>query len=210
VCEGWPFPNLPSFVHGHAENGNQTTGERADERFMYLPLPTINPALGRVESIRRVLIAVPPGFQDRLDWIRRRLPGQELVWDTQVIGLLNPLPDSDWVLRQYTAESHLWSTVSPVVLPGFDDRDAEKAERLLRNAFGHAGFSEEVVRGLTLEWRNVGFRAGVDLASRFKLPDRLHGPRYHVRVRFAQPIRGPLAVGAGRYRGMGLFAAESE
>jgi len=31
---------------------------------------------------------------------------------------------------------------------------------------------------------------------------------YHVRVHFAHPVKGPLAIGAGRYRGMGLFAAD--
>jgi CRISPR-associated protein Csb2 len=208
VCDGWPFPDFASFVHGHAEDGSQSKGDRADERFMYLPLPTINHALNRVESIRRVLIAAPPGFRDRTDWIRQRLPGQELVWGEETFGMLNQLPKSDWVLKQYVGESRVWSTVTPVVLPGYDDRDDTTAERLLRRAFVHAGFSEEVACGLGLDWRNVGFRAGVDLASRFCLPDRLNGPRYHVRVTFPHPIRGPLAVGAGRYRGLGLFAGE--
>jgi CRISPR-associated protein Csb2 len=211
VCNDWP--DLASFVHGHSENGQQATGERADERFMYLPLPSIERRGERGEhvgSIRRVLIAAPPGFQDRIDWIRRRLPGQELVWGDDLRGLLNLLPISDWVLNRYVGESRTWSTVTPVVLPGYDDRDAVTAEQLLRRAFGHAGFSEAVVRSLTLEWRNVGFRVGVELASRYCLPERLNGPRYHIRVRFVHPIRGPLAVGAGRYRGLGLFVAEPE
>jgi CRISPR-associated protein Csb2 len=214
VCKDWPFSNYAAFVHGHDENGNQTKGDRADERFMYLPLPTINSALNRVESIRRVLIAAPPGFKDRIDWIRRRLPGQELVWNAEVIGLLNLLPTNDWVLNQYIGPkggSRTWSTVTPVVWPGHDDRDSQKAERILRKAFVDAGISRELVDGITeIAWRPVGFRAGVDLASRYCLPDRLNGQRYHVRVRFPHPIRGPLAVGAGRYRGLGLFAAESE
>jgi CRISPR-associated protein Csb2 len=61
-----------------------------------------------------------------------------------------------------------------------------------------------------LDWRPVGFRAGVELASRYHLPAGLRGPRYHVRVRFALPIPGPLVVGAGRYRGVGLFARDSD
>jgi CRISPR-associated protein Csb2 len=167
-----------------------------------------------VESIRRVLIAAPSGFKDRIDWIRRRLPGQELVWDSDVVGLLNLLPTNDWVLNQYLGPregARTWSTVTPVVWPGYDDRDSEKAERILRKAFVDAGVSQELVNGITdLAWRSVGFRAGVDLASRYSLPNRLNGQRYHVRVCFPHPVRGPLAVGAGRYRGLGLFAAESE
>jgi CRISPR-associated protein Csb2 len=214
VCRDWPFPEYAAFVHGHDAHGNQTKGERADDRFMYLPLPTINHALNRVESIRRVLIAAPCGYTDRIDWIRRRLPGQELVWGSEVIGLINLLPTSDWVLNQYLGPkegSRTWSTVTPVVWPGYDDRDAAKAERILRKAFVDAGIARELVDGITeLAWRPVGFRAGVELASRYALPDRLKGQRYHVRVCFPHPVRGPLAVGAGRYRGLGLFAAENE
>lgn len=41
-------------------------------------------------------------------------------------------------------------------------------------------------------------------------PDKIKGRMYPVRVRFPHPLRGPLAVGAGRYRGFGLFAAAEE
>lgn len=59
VCHGWPYDPIERFVHGHGSNGLQLKGEHADRRFMYLPLPTINRALDRVEAIRRVLIAAP-------------------------------------------------------------------------------------------------------------------------------------------------------
>jgi CRISPR-associated protein Csb2 len=124
--------------------------------------------------------------------------------------MLTHLSESDWVLRQYTSEARVWSTVTPVVWPGHDDRDDDKAERMLRKAFVDAGLPPELVDGIVeLDWRPIGFRAGVDLASRYELPDKLISPRYHVRVRFPHPIRGPMAIGAGRYRGLGLFAIES-
>ncbi|QVL30006.1 type I-U CRISPR-associated protein Cas5/Cas6 [Telmatocola sphagniphila] len=208
VCDGWPFGSTESFVHGHAGPNRQLKGEEADKRFSYLPLPTINHALNRVEAIRRVLITAPPGFQDRIDWIRRRLPGQDLIdLEGEVKGILNILPTNNWVLEQYTTESCCWSTVTPVMWPGHDDNDARKAEKLLRNAFIHAGLAPEVVAGIEeLDWRPVGFRAGLDLAQNYRRPENLNGRMYHVRVKFAHPVRGPLAVGAGRYRGFGLFA----
>ena len=213
VCKNWPFPeSVASFVHGHdaEDSTKQAKGEKADARFQYLPLPTINHALNRVEAIRRVLIAAPPGFQDRIDYIRRRLAGQELVdIGGEIRGLLNILPTNDWVLKQYTESSHIWSTVTPVIWPGYDDRDSGKAEKLLRKAFVDAGLSQELVDGIAeLEWRQVGFRAGLDLAKNYQRPDHLTGSMYHVRVQFPHPVKGPLAVGAGRYRGLGLFAAE--
>lgn len=206
VCEGWPFGSTERFVHGHDGPNKPLKGVRADERFMYLPLPTINVRLNRVESIRRVLIAAPVECQDRIDWIRRRLSGQELVWDGKPVGLLSILPRSDWVLRQYTDEARVWSTVTPVIWPGHDDHNPRKAEAILRKAFVDAGLSQEIVDGIEeLDWRPVGFRAGLDLAHCYACPENLRGCRYHVRVRFAHSIFGPVVIGAGRYRGLGLL-----
>ena len=88
---------------GHEKHGRSAVPKEdtlAD--LMYLPLPTINSAMGRVESIRRVVIAASTQFADRIEWIRRRLPGQDLIEENekQTVGLLNILPTSDWVLRQ--------------------------------------------------------------------------------------------------------------
>lgn len=237
-CEGWPYGDVAAFVHGHdpADNSKQLKGERADQRFMYLPLPTINAKLNRVESIRRVVVTAPPGFQNRIDWIRRRLPGQELLWNGEAVGLLNLLPTSDWVLRQYTGEFHVWSTVTPVMLPGYDDPDHLRAklrdeategrrrlyerldariESLLRKAIRQAGFSSTLADHAELQWRQVGFRAGVDLATRYARSEHHRNkPRYHVRINWRDAagnslkVCGPVAIGAGRYSGLGLFAGE--
>lgn len=230
VCKDWP--DVASFVHGH-DTADTKKPLKRDERFMYLPLPSIERRGDRGEhvgSIRRVLVVAPPGFQDRIDWVRRRLPGQELAFNAQAKGMLTDLKP-DWVLGRYTGESRTWSTVTPVILPGYDDpdhlrrrlrnnRDAEvqhrllaqlngRIEALLRKALRHAGLSAEVAAAAALEWRQGGFRAGVDLAHRYTRPENLEAfSAYHVRVRFSHPVRGPLAVGAGRYRGLGVFAIE--
>ena len=156
------------------------------------------------------------------------MAGAELVNHDGVVGLLTILPGSDWVLRQYIEESRTWSTVTPVILPGYDDpdhlrrklkdgRDADTQKRylarldsrmdeLLRKAFRQAGYSNELLEQTELDWREVGFQAGVDLASRYLPPENLNNvPRIHVRVRFPIAVRGPLAVGSDRFRGFGLF-----
>lgn len=239
ACAGWPFGDPAPFVHGHVSSTDRQPlrGEGADNRFMYLPLPSIERRGDRGEhvgAIRRVLVAAPPGFADRVEWVRRRLAGRELVWGDTVHGLLADLPGSDWVLGRYTGEARVWSTVTPVVLPGYDDpahvRRRLRANResaapsaavqrellneledgvrgALLRAFAHAGLAA-LVEPDQLGWRNVGFLPGVEPASEFARDE--HHRRfsvYHVRVRFAQPVRGPLAVGAGRYRGLGLFAS---
>jgi CRISPR-associated protein Csb2 len=149
------------------------------------------------------------------------------------------VPGDDRVLSAYTRPASVWSTVTPVVLPGHDEADPktrarrrEKAattedrqtvdqradartEGLLRTAIVQAGFPAELAQAAELDWRPVGFRPGVDLAHRYEMPDYLRRfPRYHVRLRWKSAsgddvaVRGPIVIGAGRYCGFGLFAAE--
>jgi CRISPR-associated protein Csb2 len=208
---GWSDEQINVFVHGKTPEGDHAaSGEKSPDRFLYLPLPTVNRALDRVESIRRVLIAAPAHCREQAAWVRRALAGADLKNESgEIAALATNLPASDWVLRQYVAASTAWSTVTPVILPGHDDRDPAKAGKLLKTAFAQAGYAPELVNQTELEWRRVAFRAGVDLASRYLPPKNLENkPRYHVRVRFPQAIAGPLVVGSGRFRGFGLFARD--
>ncbi|MFO0248548.1 MAG: type I-U CRISPR-associated protein Csb2, partial [Planctomyces sp.] len=132
------------------------------------------------------------------------LLGHELRWDNQIVGLLNLQTGRDWVREQYIRQSKTWSTVTPVVLDGFNDHNARKTEKLLTKALANAGIMVPV----EFEHSPFGFRAGVDPVRDFLRPEKLTGSLVHVRLRFAEPFSGPLAIGAGRYRGFGLFAAE--
>jgi len=227
--QGWPEDRINVFIHGKTPDGSKpSSGEKSPDRFQYLPLPTINHALGRVESIRRVLIVAPSHCGQEIAWARRAMAGAELVNHNGTAALLTILPGSDWVLRQYVEESRTWATVTPVILPGYDDpdhlrrklkngRDAETQKRyltrldartdeLLRKAFRQAGYSCELIEKAELDWRDVGFQPGVELASRYLPPENLNNaPRIHVRVNFPSAVRGPIAVGSGRFRGFGLF-----
>lgn len=216
----WNAERINTFIHGHTSDGtNRLTGETADSRFAYLPLPSLESRGGpadHVGMIRRVLVVGPPGAEQDVGWVRRSLAGRELfeVGKAGPIALLSPLSDRDPQIRKYTGPAKVWSTVTPVIRPGHDDGNVRKAERLLRTAFVQAGYPQELIDKIPpsdLEWRAVGFRPGADLASRYRVPEGLgRFPRYHVRVRFPVAVRGPVVVGAGRYRGLGLFAAEAE
>ncbi len=57
-----------------------------------------------------------------------------------------------------------------------------------------------------VEVSRAPFRSGVHPASEYRTADHLaSSPRFHVRVRFDVPVRGPLVVGRGRYVGLGLL-----
>lgn len=206
---GWSKEHINEFVHGKSRDGSQPArGADSPDRFAYVPLPTINATLRRVESVRRFLVAAPSSCTDEISWVQRALSGEDLTDDAGVpAALATILPKSDWVLRQYVEEATAWATVTPVILPRHQGYDDVEAGDCLREAFEHAGYSRELLAQTEIDWQRVGFWRGADLASRYLPPENLaHKPRYHVRVKFPHPIRGPIVIGAGRYRGFGLFA----
>lgn len=218
--------NTHALGHGDEKDGQATS----DNRLMFLPLPSITP--NGVGGIRRVLVVGWPGCAELAD-LRRRLNGYELIdRDTcKPAAILSQLATTDREVMKFIEPSRTWSTVTPVLLPGHDDphglrrklreRDGKGAgeqkhllERLdrrilslLGKAFHQAGWTADALAGAELEYRTAGWLRGLDLAKNYVLPP-LNYPRYHVRVTFRQAIRGPLVVGAGRYRGFGLFARE--
>jgi CRISPR-associated protein Csb2 len=144
--------------------------------------------------------------------------------------MLSAIAATDRHVTPFLGPARTWSTVTPVILPGYDDKHrlraklqgphaAEEQKTLLARldksiraliwkAFHQAGWTDDALAGAEVEYRPVGWFRGLDLAKNYELPP-LRFPRYHVRVRFSHPIPGPLAIGAGRYRGLGLFAAEA-
>ena len=62
-----------------------------------------------------------------------------------------------------------------------------------------------------VEVSRAPFCAGVHPASEYRMADHLSSsPRFHVRVRFASPVLGPLVFGRGRYVGLGPLRAVSD
>jgi CRISPR-associated protein Csb2 len=207
--QGQPGEWIDRHVHGHRGEGDESL-----PRFSYLPLPSIE-RRGQgsrvVGAIRRVLVAeLASAAESHLQWARQMLPGGFLNdEDTgDRTAMLTPLTAGDWVLRQYTAPTDSWSTVTPVVLPGSDEGKLAKAEKLFVKALRHAGYSADALANL--EFRNVSFWPGGCLALQFQRPLYLkkgHWSVYHMRLRWRQPITGPIAIGAGRHCGLGTFAA---
>lgn len=198
-----PQDEIETFIHGHRGKDTPLRGDAADRRLMFLPLPTISAYQNRVEAIRRVLVVGPLGSGRIMRQIQTRLGGEYLTHHGQPRAMLEQL-SPDWVVEQYTCTSAVWSTVTPCVFPGHHKGDLKKGNELAYRMFSDAGLPEP----LELAWRSVGFRPGAELANRYQRPHHMNGSIYHLRVRFPRPLQGPLAIGAGRYRGFGLFAAE--
>ncbi len=244
----WIADKINAFILGHGAGCGdpKRAGEHVPvgpQRFAYLPLPSIE---GRGEgkarvvgSVRRVMLSCfAEGCEDEIAWARRMLSGQELIDEKtrQPVGLLSVIPGNDNVVRCYTQAAATWATVTPVVLPGYDDPDHyrrrmkqgtnteeqrkllgrldDRVEGLLRKAIVQAGFSQELADHAELDWRKVGFWPGTDLADRYGVPDHLKRfPRFHVKLQWRDarngPVQvpGPVCLGGGRFYGLGLFAA---
>jgi CRISPR-associated protein Csb2 len=200
-----------SYLAGHIRPGTPTP-----PRFSYLPLPTI----GHEHAdgmVRRLLIAEPYGGSGaHARWAERRLRGQVLRDETgnERGILLDPWrPGSPAMIDRYVGEHRIWTSVTPVVLPGYDDfrgisdsRDPRptKAERLFLKALQQAGIPVMAVSDVTL--RKAPFWAGAQHPRLYYRPNYLQGyATWHAHVVFRQPVGGPLALGAGRHCGLGLF-----
>ena len=225
---GWEEDVINKLILGHGEDRNDHQHQPVGrERFAYVPLPSLEPRsrngkADHVGMIRRVLLYVPAGGHDaEVESLRRLLSGTDLIrkQGKTTEALISAIPATDNVVRRYTPRSGActWSTVTPVILPGRDDRKEKKTEKLLRKAIVQAGFSEDLAEHALLDWRTVGYHPGAEHVKRYdgNVPKHLKiFPRYHVRITWRDTnempidLPGPLVLGGGRYSGLGLFAAE--
>jgi CRISPR-associated protein Csb2 len=240
---GWDESRIASIIMGHGETSADSKHVPVGPaRFAWLPLPSLE-ARGQtgvrvVGSVRRALIcSYSQNFAAEIDWVRKALSGEELMEreDAPPAALLSLLPANDAMVRRYTNAASTWSTVTPVVLPGYDDPDHyrrrlnagiaadqqfkllerlnNRIERLLRKAILQAGFPPILAENAELEWRTAGFWPGTELASRYTVPEHLASlPRLHVKINWRDAERrsvavpGPICIGGGRFYGLGLLA----
>jgi len=191
------------YVAGHVGKSEQNL-----PRFSYLSLPSI----GQEHAdgmIRRLLIAEPFGGNgSHAEWAQKRLRNEVMRdQDGNERGILLDLwrRSSRPMIRRYVEPARTWSTVTPLILPGFDDGKQTKAEKLVMSAAKQAGIPVSAIAELTL--RKAPFWPSSQHPRQYVVPSYLKAlTGWHVRVVFREPIPGPLAVGAGRHAGLGLFA----
>lgn len=197
------------YVAGYVREGSPPQSGPASPRFSYVPLPTIGHRHAD-GMIRRVMVVEPLGGDgSHAGWAQERLRHQTLRDpDGRERGVLQDLwrSSSPVIIDLYVRECRVWASVTPVILPGFDDSKYAKAERLFLKAAAQAEIPAEAIERIAL--RKAPFWPGAGHPRHYFAPEYLrHLSRWHVALRFREPIPGPLAVGAGRHVGLGVFAA---
>ncbi len=178
------------------------------KQFSYLPLPTIAPR-GRDGRIRRVLLAEPfGGGGGKAQGLARRLLGTSLVeegtgiWRADLHAID---PSADGIVLRYLRKARTWGSVTPLVLPGHDDYRPRKAHALVLKALAQAGYTTPVVE---IELQREPVFPGAEMARAYRVPNYLAAyPRAHAIITFSEDVPGPVAIGAGRHIGLGVFAA---
>lgn len=155
-------------------------------------------------------------------WSPTAPPNVELMLGTAGVLTMQRLEAFDEPLktlraRTWCGPSRFWDSVTPVALdrnPG-DLSHADANKRAAAFAAAEATILRAVADiGLPTDGLEVDVSRSVVVRGSAK-PNRF--PRYpadagkaqrllvHVRLRFPSPVRGPVLLGAGRYRGLGLF-----
>jgi CRISPR-associated protein Csb2 len=216
---------VDSYVAGHETKENKDRGA-PHAQLSYIPLQSIgNPNTD--PGVRRVMVVAPVGDDAWLEHLVARLDG----------ALLEPLPATklpagtrleriddhrrDGVRDAYLRASTTWASVTPVILPGHDDRKPEKTRSLLLKALQHSGIEQPC----TFEWSAFSHFRKMLTAHKYRKdpndptkkmlinyirPDHLlDQTAVHVLLTFANglAIPGPVTLGAGRHYGFGLMAA---
>jgi CRISPR-associated protein Csb2 len=192
---------VEGYVCGHANDSYDK-----DDRFAYVPVPTLAPA-GRDNDIRRVMLI--EGRQDRrAESLARRLIGASLSGKARLRPIDNPVHDG--VLRKYMEPAERWGTVTPIVLPGhLNGRGlARRQTKLVLKSLAHAGIVTPVTE---IRLQPDPIFPGAERAGHYRVPEYLSRfTRTHAIITFSEPIVGPIVIGAGRYVGLGLLAGLGE
>ena len=175
----------PEYVAGHTKPNHPA----------YVPLPSIGQQYAD-RDIRRVLIverADTPILQEH----KTALTTLNLVdhSGTRVCRAIRQTTE-DSVFKRYLSPSKKWFSITPVIRL-FDNGKQEKREKIFRKMITEAGLPMPVnIREFPAH-------------GEFKISTR-HGhdkyPRSMLAVEFAQEVSGVVALGMGRFTGLGTFA----
>lgn len=208
-----PAP-IPQWVSGHAPDGSPSR----DPHLAILPLPFVG-AQHADGHLQGVALAIPrtvsPSAAAALDallWTPEHEPARIHLFAGrwfECTAQLEQSQDPAVNLRfaTWTGSARRWASVTPVVL----DRHCDGASRWTQAEEGVKDACERIglPRPGAVALHPVSALAGVPHARAFPPLMRKNGggarQHVHAQVLFDEPVRGPVLIGAGRFRGYGLL-----
>ena len=150
-------------------------------------------------SVRRVGLLIPPSMRGAAaDRLRARLDSKIVTARGIPFQLVPVVPEDDGVSRMYVQKSRVWRSVVPL-----DPGDPAG------NAAGKRG-AADLLAG---ELAEMGMKNNVTAIRLDKVPDwggldklPLGTNLWYAEIELRSPVRGPLVLGRGAERGLGLLA----
>jgi len=212
--EGYNETEINEYVLGHGGDGHR-------RHMSFVPLPSIGGPHAD-GAVRRVMLVEPAdadgSISELLQWklapsvLHRLLESNGGPRRTAPVCSLAEASRNDPVVPNYlpSAPRRLWHSVTPVILHGHNSLRGKfslrKTEELLYQAFEESGHSRPSIG--EMQFQPAPFWPGTEGALAMRVPEHLRKwPRYHVALRFRQPVARPVLIGIGRHYGIGLFAA---
>jgi CRISPR-associated protein Csb2 len=208
VTEG----KAPEFITGHTLEGAQSTKDHLG--FVPLANVTHEYATGEIFGVAGI---IPKSFdldqqvcaQRMLDLLHQQIlrlgsKGTSVLQNESAYSTKKVLKEQTWV-----AESKVWASVTPVLLPRYPNAKTNCQKRneqmcaLVRDVCTHSNLPQP--KHIQV-FEHQSYLAGVPNPKQFKLLNKHDAkkPAVHVLIEFEKPISGPVVLGAGRYRGLGM------
>ena len=223
VLKLFPDP-VPEVVSGHDTNGR----ESQNPHLAVTPMADVGHpyADGHLMGLAFWLPGdtepeVVETFEETMADFRELRLGTPGVWRLEPMDASRAIRLAGLRLSTYTRSSKVWASVTPVVFGHFPDRSRKKrvivdgeakeirvlvaSEQRRLKVVGEHCKAIDLPAPIEVRIGPVSTFAGVPKASDFTSPNR-HEDRFraHVWVRFPQPVRGPVLLGAGRFVGLGF------
>ena len=202
---------VPEYLSGHAPGSTPEQPVRSERAHVALvPLPFVDAAhaTGDLLGVAALLPAALTTGERQVCWdVMSGVAKLEMGWGWWDVSLTDAEEArSNLLPGAWCRPATVWSTVTPFVFDRYPkDPYGTEAEQVVRLAIERIGLPAP--RDVDLHYNP--WHTGVPKASLFPpAPARNGKPRRyhcHVRLEFAQPVAGPLAAGAGRFYGYGLF-----
>lgn len=196
---------VPEVVSGHDDLGKPS--QRPHVAFVALPDVGHPHATGSLAGIAVLLPRdldpfVRNAIEDALARLTNLRITRTIEWSVRVADLASERLPTGLLVQTWRAESDRWATATPLELDRFiKDRLGREAEEVVADSAVNIGLPRPKAVILSQVSALPGAGHWRDIRRRSRGP---HRPLVHAEIRFDQPVRGPVVLGSGRYRGLGL------